>query len=173
MNLLSLSSAFKGFSIVSTNHSFNYSELPRLQNLGYIRGAFNCTAPPAPALPSPAPASPTEPSSPGKSSSSSGLSTGAKVGIGIGVSVALIDALLAAFLFKRRSAPAIEENPYVEQRPELGQGEHHEKTELDAPVGPQELSTPVFYEMSGDSNRSRKGNRKRGGTASRRALMSI
>ena len=129
---------------MSTSPRFNCSELSRLQNLDYIRGAFNCTAPSAPALPSPAPASPTELSSPGKSSSRSGLSMGAKVGIGIGVSVAVIGALLAAYLFKRRSKPAIEENPYVETVPELGQGKHHEKTELDAPVVPQELSRPEF-----------------------------
>jgi hypothetical protein len=88
------------------------------------------------------------------SSSSSGLSTGAKIGIGIGIPIFVILVVAIFFvLFRRRKSREGGGIPYPNVA-ELGQGRHHEKAELETAETPGELET-----NSPRSNREAEGRR--------------
>ncbi|CZR63789.1 uncharacterized protein PAC_13686 [Phialocephala subalpina] len=151
VELPQLEKAFNGFSLVSSNSSLNCSTLNAYYQTQIIRGAYNCTG-------LHGTSNSTNTTSPGFHSKSK-PSTGAKTGIGVGVGVTFIAMLaLGIYLFlkkfkvEKRSEEDETRTKADVKKPELPQGGHHEKMELEAKEDPGEMdgSTVSWVRGEGD-----------------------
>ncbi|KAF8856868.1 hypothetical protein BDZ45DRAFT_745052 [Acephala macrosclerotiorum] len=147
-----LEKAFNGFTLITSKNSLNCSELDNYYSSTLIRGTYKCTGLHDTSATSSS--NSTNTTSPSTQPKSSKLPTGAKAGIGVGIAVIALLAL-GIYLFlkkfkvqKRTEGEGTSTNADV-KKPELPQGGHHEKTELEAKEDPGEMDGTTVSWVTG------------------------